>query len=50
MEEAEALADHIGIMRDGKLLSFGTADEMKAVTGKEKFEDAFVAIVKGGKK
>ena len=37
-------------MRDGKLLSFGTADEMKAVTGKEKFEDAFVAIVKGGKK
>lgn len=49
MEEAEALSDHIGIMRDGKLLVFGTADEIKAKTGKEKFEDAFVTIVKGVK-
>lgn len=49
MEEAEALSDHIGIMKDGKLLVFGTADEIKAKTGKEKFEDAFVTIVKGGK-
>lgn len=49
MEEAEALADHIGIMKDGKLLALGTADEIKAKAGKEKFEDAFVAIVKGVK-
>lgn len=49
MEEAEALSDHIGIMKDGKLLVFGTADEIKAKTGKEKFEDAFVTIVKGVK-
>ena len=49
MEEAEALADRIGIMKDGKLLIHGTADEIKAKTGKEKFEDAFVAIVKGVK-
>lgn len=50
MEEAEALSDRIGIMKDGKLLTLGTADEIKAKAGKEKFEDAFVAIVKGVKK
>lgn len=49
MEEAEALADRIGIMKDGKLLTIGTAAEIKAQAGKEKFEDAFVAIVKGAK-
>lgn len=50
MEEAETLADHIGIMKDGKLLELGTAKEIKSKTGKEKFEDAFVAIVKGAEK
>lgn len=50
MEEAEALADRIGIMKDGKLLTVGTVDEIKAKTGKEKFEDAFIAIVKGAEK
>lgn len=49
MEEAEALADRIGIMKDGKLLTLGTAEEIKIKAGKEKFEDAFVAIVKGVK-
>lgn len=47
MEEAEALSDRIGIMRGGKLLALGTAEEIKAQAGKEKFEDAFVAIVRG---
>lgn len=47
MEEAEALSDRIGIMKDGQLLASGTADEIKAAAGKDKFEDAFVAIVKG---
>ena len=47
MEEAEALSDRVGIMRGGKLLALGTAEELKALAGKEKFEDAFVAIVKG---
>ena len=50
MEEAEELSDRVGIMRGGKLLALGTADELKALAGKEKFEDAFVAIVKGEKK
>jgi len=47
MEEAEALSDRIGIMKDGRLLEVGTASELKEKTGKEKFEDAFVAIVRG---
>lgn len=47
MEEAEALSDRIGIMKDGRLAALGTADELKAEAGMEKLEDAFVAIVKG---
>lgn len=50
MEEAEELSDRIGIMKDGKLLALGTANDLKQAAGKEKFEEAFVAIVKGAKK
>lgn len=50
MEEAEALSDRIGVMRDGLLLALGTAEELKQRTGAEKFEDAFIAIVKGAGK
>ncbi len=49
MEEAEALSDRIGIMKDGKLLTVGSAEELKAEADKDKFEDAFVAIVEGAK-
>ena len=47
MEEAEALSDRIGIMRDGVLLAVGTADELKQKTNAESFEAAFVSIVRG---
>ncbi len=50
MEEAEELSDRIGIMKDGHLLAVGTADALKQKAGKEKFEEAFIAIVKGGAK
>ena len=46
MEEAEMLSDRIGIMKDGRLLGLGTAAELMAQSGRERFEDAFVAIVK----
>ncbi len=47
MEEAEALSDRIGIMKDGKLLIAARAEEIKRKAGKERLEDAFVAVVKG---
>lgn len=47
MEEAEALSDRIGIMKDGRLLALGTADELKEKTNTKNFEDTFVAIVRG---
>lgn len=50
MEEAEALSDCIGIMKDGRLIALGTAEEIKAQAGEDKFENAFVALVKGAKK
>ena len=48
MEEAEALSDRIGIMKAGRLLAVGTAEELKEKAGAGNFEAAFVAIVKEG--
>ncbi len=48
MEEAEALSDRIGVMKDGALLFVGTKEEMFAFTGKTNVEEAFVHIVSGG--
>lgn len=48
MEEAEALSDRIGIMKNGKLLAVGTVDELRAKANTNDFESAFVSIVKGG--
>jgi len=46
MEEAEQLSDRIAIMRDGKLLICGTAQQIKSEAGTESFEQAFVRIVR----
>ena len=49
LEEAESLADRIGVMARGKLAAVGTAAELKARTGGATLEDAFVALCgKGG--
>ena len=48
MEEAEALSDRVGIMRDGKLLLCGTVREILDAAGTDRFEEAFIRIVKGG--
>ena len=47
MEEAETLSDRIGIMKSGRLLAVGTAQELKNRAGSDDFEKAFVSIVKG---
>ena len=46
MEEAQALSDRIGIMKNGKLIAVGTAQELKNKAGTDDFEQAFVTIVK----
>lgn len=44
LEEAESLADRIGVMNAGRLRAVGTAAELKTLAGCENFEDAFVAL------
>ncbi len=50
MEEAEDLSDRVAIMKDGHLLMTGTPDEIKSAAGTDKFEEAFIRIVKGENK
>ena len=47
MEEAEALSDRVGILKDGKLLICETVSGIKVAAGTDNFEEAFVRIVKG---
>lgn len=47
MEEAEALSDRIGIMKDGELLFVGTKEELFKKTNKSSVEEAFLSIVGG---
>lgn len=44
LEEAEALADRIGILVHGRLRAVGTAAELMEKSGTQRFEDAFVAL------
>lgn len=46
MEEAAALSDRIGIMKEGKLLAVGTVEELNRNAGTDDFESAFISIVK----
>ena len=48
MEEAEALSDRIGIMKNGSLLAVGTLEELNRKADTKDFETAFVSIVKEG--
>jgi len=47
LEEAEALADRVGIMAGGKLRAVGTPTELKALAGTDSFEDAFITLAAG---
>lgn len=44
LEEAQELADRIGIMAKGKLVAEGTVPELVAQAGTKNFEDAFIAF------
>ena len=44
LEEAEALSDGVAIMKNGKILVCGTAEEIKKKAGEDSFEEAFLKI------
>jgi len=44
MEEAQALADRIVILTEGKVRAVGTLSELEAMTGKKGLEEVFVSI------
>lgn len=46
MEEAQALSDRIGIMKNGRLIASGTTEELNNIADTDNFEAAFVTIVK----
>ncbi len=50
MEEAEALSDRVGIMKDGRLLLCDTVANIKKGAETDSFEQAFIRIVKEGAK
>ena len=48
LEEAEALSDRIGVMKNGRLAAEGTAAQLISMAGADSFEDAFVALAAPG--
>lgn len=48
LEEAEALADNIAVMHNGKLKAYGSAEEIIRAEGTKNFEDAFMKIATDG--
>lgn len=46
LEEAEAMCDRLAVMKEGRLLTVGTTEEIKAQTGEDSFEKAFIRLVK----
>ena len=47
MEEAESLSDRVAIMKEGRLIAYDTAEQIKRSVKTDNFEEAFVRIVKG---
>ena len=45
MQEVSALCDEIVIIADGRLVARGTPDEIRAQTGRDDLEDAFVKVI-----
>jgi sodium transport system ATP-binding protein len=45
MQEAAALCDRIVVMSRGRVVALGSPDELRAITGKDSLEDAFVAAI-----
>ncbi|MBQ2767453.1 MAG: ABC transporter ATP-binding protein [Clostridia bacterium] len=48
LEEAEYLADRIGVMQDGRLCALGSVETLCTETGTSRLEDAFLALTESG--
>ena len=49
LQEAQALADRVGIMKDGKLLFTGAVDALTEEMQTDTFENAFIKLAKEGR-
>lgn len=47
MEQAEYLADRIGIINEGKIIEIATIDEMRERTGKKSLREMFLTLIEG---
>jgi len=47
LEEAEALANRVGVMGGGSLKICGTPQELMEAAGTDRFEDAFIRLAGG---
>jgi sodium transport system ATP-binding protein len=45
MQEVSALCDRIVVIAEGTVVADGTADDLRATTGRDNLEDAFVSLV-----
>ena len=48
LEEAEALSDCVGVLRDGRLVACGPVEALLAQTNTQCLEDAFISLCGGG--
>ena len=46
MAEAEALSDHVAIMKNGRILACDTPESIRCAAGADSLEEAFIRIVK----
>lgn len=49
LEEAQEMCDRLAVMKDGRLITVGTADEIMKEADVDDFEAAFVKLVKEGR-
>jgi sodium transport system ATP-binding protein len=45
MQEVAALCDRVVVVAHGKVVADGTPDELRARTGKDNLEEAFVQVI-----
>ena len=45
MSEVEALCDRIAVIYEGRVAAIGTLSELRALTGKQAFEDVFLSLI-----